>query len=96
MTAFQEQLFGNWRDGNERRRVRHALSILAWAEDGKSIFGCAESFDAFIRLLAVVEPGSHAVDGEVRRANEGRRRPLGGFDAVVGFDMAVHLGKGSM
>ena len=52
--------------------------------------GRAEGFHSFVGLLAVVEAGGHAVDGEVGGGYEGWFGPLAGFDAVVGFDVAVY------
>lgn len=67
----------------------HALGVLAGPKDGEAVFGSAEGFDAFVCLLAIVQAGGHAVDGEVWGAHEGWGAPLGGFDAVVTFDVAV-------
>lgn len=89
MTALQEQLFGNWRDGNVRGRMHHASGILAGAEDGETVLRGTEGFNALVGLLAIVQAGGHSVDREVRGADEGWRCPLGVLDAVVGFDVAI-------
>jgi len=44
-------------------------------------------------LLAVIEAGGHAVDGEVGGGDEGGAGPLVGLDGVVGFDVAVDCGR---
>jgi hypothetical protein len=43
-------------------------------------------------LLAIVEARCHAMDTEEGVCYEGWRRPDGGFDTVVGFDMAIDCG----
>lgn len=67
----------------------HAFGILAGPKDGEAVFGGAEGFDSFVCLLAIVQAGGHPVDGEVWGADEGWGAPLGRFDAVVGFDVAI-------
>lgn len=69
----------------------HSPGVLAGAKDGKAVVWGAESFDAFVGLLAVVQARRHAVDGKVGRADESWGGPLGGLDAVMGLDMAVHF-----
>lgn len=73
--------------------MSHATSVSAGSEDCKTVVRCAEGFDALVGLLTVVEAGSHTVDGQVGGADEGRGGPLGGLDAVVGFDVTVHSSR---
>lgn len=73
--------------------MRHAPGVLTGAKDGKAIFGGAESFDSFVRLLAIVQAGRHSVDREIRGADESWSCPFRGLNAVMGLDMAVHFGN---
>jgi len=67
----------------------HPLGILQRPENGYSVVRSAEGFDALECLLAVVETRCHAVDPEKRVLDEGGFAPFSGFDAVVGFDVAI-------
>ena len=71
MTACEKQFLGHRRYGDERGGVDHALGVLAGPKDGEAVFGGAEGFDAFVRLLAIVQARGHAVNGEVWGADEG-------------------------
>ena len=93
MHAFEEQQFGDRRDGDERCGVREAFGVVGGAEDGYGVVWAAEGFHAFIGLLAVVEGGCHAVEAQVGVCYEFRGRPLACFDGVVGFDVAIDWGK---
>jgi hypothetical protein len=75
----------------------HAGGILFGTEDGDATVGefsrgsLAIGLHALVGLLAIVEAGSEAVDGDVRGGDEGGRRPLrAGGVGEVGFDMAVY------
>lgn len=71
--------------------MRHPPSVPARAEDGEPVFGRAERFDTFVGLLTVIKARGHTMNGEVGGADEGWGGPLGSFDAVVGFDVAIHF-----
>ena len=87
--GFDEEGFGDGRDGDEGGGVGEALGVLFGAVDGDFVGGGAEGFHAFVGLLAVVEGGRHAVESYVGVCDEAGTRPDPGFDGVVAFDMAV-------
>ena len=55
--------------------MREACCVLLGTEDLDAPGGGAEGFLAFVALLAVVEAGGHAVNGEVGRGDEAGWRP---------------------
>ena len=55
------------------------------------VVGGAESFEALIGLLAVVEAGGHAMDAEEGVGDEFWGGPLSGLLGVVAFDVAVYF-----
>ena len=94
MYALVENRFGDWRDGDEACRVRHACSIAGGSEDGDFVVRRAESLQALIGLLAIIEPRCHAMEAQERVRYVFGLRPDAGLDAVVGFHMAIDCGEG--
>jgi len=88
LAGIEEEVCGDWGDGNVGGGVLHAFCVLVGAEDGDCVVGGSEGFQAFVALLAVVEAWGHAVDAEEGVGDEGGGCPFSGLDAVVGFDMA--------
>lgn len=61
MYAFEEKGFGNRGDGDEGGGVCKAFGVALRTEDSYGVGGRAESFHAFVGLLAVVQGWCHAV-----------------------------------
>lgn len=87
--AFDEMLHRNRRYSDKRSGVGHSGGIFRGTEDGDAVIRGTESFDAFERLLAVVQGGGHAMEAKIRVCDESWRGPLAGVDGVVGFDVAI-------
>jgi hypothetical protein len=71
LNGIEEEVSGHGWDANKFGAALHPLGVTIRAEDGNSrIIGQAESLQAFVGLLAVVEGRSHAMDTDVRVSNE--------------------------
>ena len=89
LDALEEARGGHGGDGDEGGGMGHAHGVRAGPEDGDAVVGCAEGFDAFVRLLPVVEAGRHAVNGEVGGGDEFWGRPFAGGFGVVGLNVPL-------
>lgn len=89
--GFDEDVLRYLGDGDEVCGVLHAEGVFGRAEDLDGVVGGAEGLQALIGLLAVVEPGGHAVDAEEGVGDEIRGGPLSGLLGVVAFDVAVYF-----
>ena len=89
MYAFEEEGFGDRRDGDEGGGVCEAFGVVGGAEDGYAVVWAAEGLHALVGLLAVVERWSHAMETEVRVGYESRCGPDAGLDGVVALNVAV-------
>ncbi len=81
------------RDGRDRDELgavlqAHGVAVRAKDRDGR-VARQAESLEALVGLLTVVEGRRHAVDAHVGVGNETEWRPFPRLDRVVRLDVAV-------
>lgn len=90
--TLQEVIGWDGRDGNAFCGPLHAGCVLGGAEDGDGLVAwVTEGFETFVALLAVVEAGGHAVEGEVGRAHKAGGGPFAGGLGVGRLDVSVYF-----
>lgn len=91
LDALQEEILRDGGHGDELCGAAEARGVAVGAEDGDLARWVAEGFEAFVGLLAVVEAGGHAVEGEEGGGDKFGGRPCGPRAVgEVAFHMAVY------